>query len=259
MKPKSYIKCLGYFFAILSLFLSACREEKSQRITIFAASSLTDVVQELKNNFESHHHPAKVGLVFAGSQILRLQIEHGAQADIFLSADLRHIQKLQTKKLVTAPFLFAFNRLSVIVPLKNSTNIKSFHDLIHAKRIVIGTRNVPAGKYTHEMLKKAERRYGIHFTQTLLHNVVSEEPSVRMVRTKIELNEADAGIVYRTDALNSRKVGIVPIPAEINVSASYYLANVVNGQNTKLIRKWLDFVRSEQVKKTLRRFGFEVK
>ena len=138
--------------------LSACATDAPDRepLRVFAASSLTEAFQEMAAAFEDASPGTEVVLVFAGSQVLRLQIEQGARADIFASADPRHMESLARDGLVTGPRLLAENELVVIVPPGNPAGIEAFADLAGAHRVVIGTPNVPVGAYAREALRRAE-------------------------------------------------------------------------------------------------------
>src|SRR5262249_25120079 len=152
--------------------------------------------EDLAKTFETKSG-VKVRLNLAGSQELRTQIENGAGADVFASADQKHMAALVTAKLVATPHVFARNTPVVIVPKGNPAKVGSFQELAKAKKIVIGVPEVPIGTYTLEILDKA----GADFKQKVLANVASRELNVRQVLAKVTLGEADAGIVYRTDAI----------------------------------------------------------
>ena len=171
-----------------------------QPLRVFAASSLTEAFQEMASAFENAYPDTEVVLVFAGSQVLRLQLEQGAQADIFSSADPRHMEALVQEGIVSGHRVLAENELVVIVPPGNPAGIESFAELANAERVVIGTSNVPVGVYAREALRRAETAGGLAgFEAAVMGRVVSEESNVRLVRAKVELGEADAAIVYRTE------------------------------------------------------------
>lgn len=227
-------------------------------LRVFAASSLTDAFGELEQRFEQDHPDVDVQLVFAGSQVLRLQIEQGAGADVFASADPHHMQPLVDAGLAEAPRVFARNALTVIVPLDGQGAVASFPDLSRAERLVIGTPAVPAGRYTREVLRRADRGLGAGFADAVLARVVSQESNVRLVRAKVELGEADAAIVFASDAVSSDRVRAVPIPPAFNVSAEYPTARLAGCSQPALAELWLDFLASPPAARVLTRHGFEV-
>ena len=238
--------------------LAACATDSPDRepLRVFAASSLTEAFQEMAAAFEDASPGTEVVLAFAGSQVLRLQIEQGAHADIFASADPRHMESLARDGLVTGPRLLAENELVVIVPPANPAGIEAFADLAGAHRVVIGTPNVPVGAYTREALRRAEAVVeSPGFEKAVMGRVVSEESNVRLVRAKVELGEADAAIVYRTDAVPGR-VRTVQVPPRANVRARYLIGVVAGARNPAAAERWVAFASSPEGRRILSRHGF---
>ncbi len=163
-------------------------------------------------------------LTFAGSQVLRLQIEHGAGADVFASADARHMTALVEGGHAAASRVFARNGLVIITPTAPERPFRTFADLPTAERLVVGADTVPVGRYTRRMLDRAAADLGAAFAGAVRARIVSEETNVRLVRAKVELGEADAAIVYRTDAAASDRVRAIPIPPAYDVPAAYHIA-----------------------------------
>jgi molybdate transport system substrate-binding protein len=228
------------------------------KLDVYAASSLTEAFGELEHAFEAERQDADVRLNLAGSQVLRLQIEQGAPADVFASANPEHMQALVDGGLVGDPLTFAGNALVVIVPLSNPAGIESFYDLPRAERLLLGTESVPVGRYAREALRRATTSARPDFGARVLARVVSEETNVRLVRAKVELAEADAAIVYRTDAVSSDRVRHVPIPPEANVHAEYAIAVVEGTPRRALAEAWVEFVLSDAGRAVLARHGFSV-
>ena len=225
-------------------------------LQVFAASSLTESFDELERAFEAEVPGTDVSLSFAGSQVLRLQIEQGAEADVFASANPRHMQALVDAGHVEASQIFARNELVVIVPLDNPAEIESFSDLPRAERLVLGTEDVPVGSYARAALERAGDALGRQFEQQVRDAVVSEETNVRLVRAKVELGEADAAIVYRTDAAASDRVRMLEVPDAYDVTAEYPIGVVSGTRQPQLARRWIDFVLSERGQAILQRHGF---
>ena len=121
------------------LFLHGClpSKEASNTLKIFAAASLTEAFGEMKAAFEKANPNIRVQLAFAGSQVLRLQIEQGAPADVFASANLAHLNALMEAKRVEASQAFAQNKLAIITPLDNPSQVLSFEDLAKVPKIII--------------------------------------------------------------------------------------------------------------------------
>ncbi|MEM7434571.1 MAG: molybdate ABC transporter substrate-binding protein [Myxococcota bacterium] len=247
--------CLG-----LAVLAASCSPGVGQPghepIRVFAASSLTEGFAELAQAFEATHPGNKVALQFAGSQSLRLQIEQGAPADVFASANEAHVRELVRAGTVVAPSAFATNRLAIVVPTDNPAAVKTFDDLPSAKRIVVGTEQVPVGAYTRTMLRNAEARLGPDLSAVLSRHIVSEEPNARLVRAKVELGEADAAIVYETDARSAMHARTIDIPADVNVDATYFIGAVAGAERREGAEAWIRFVQSDQGQQILRQHGF---
>jgi molybdate transport system substrate-binding protein len=242
------------FAAAVVLFGSAAatRAEDSHELTVFAAASLRESFEDLAKTFEARTH-VKVHLNLAGSQELRTQIENGARADVFASADQKHMAALVKANMVAAPRVFARNTPVVIVPKGNPSKVGSFDQLPGARKIVIGVPEVPIGNYTLQILDKA----GADFKQKVLANVVSREPNVRQVMAKVSLGEADAAIVYRTDAMAGKdKVEIIEIPAKLNVVAEYPVAVLAKAPEAATARAFVDLLLSADGQKRLGAAGF---
>jgi molybdate transport system substrate-binding protein len=233
--------------------------EPGHELVIFEAASLKDVFARLAPRFEKEHPGSQVVTNAAGSQELRTQIEHGAVADLFASADRKQMQALTTQGLATAPELFTCNEPVVVVRPALASTIKTFADLPRAERIVIGTPEVPIGAYTLQILQKSDggAKYGPDFAQRVQAKVASRELNVRQVLAKVVLGEADAGIVYRSDALaGAGKVLVLSIPPEVNVRAEYPIAILKGAPHPALARAWIDLLKSAAGLAALREAGF---
>ena len=227
-------------------------------LSVYAASSLTEAFTELEALFERAHPDADVEVTFAGSQILRVQIEAGAPADVFASADPRHMSSLVEKGLVSRSRVFAGNELVVIVPLENPAGIERFEDLPRARRFVLGTAGVPAGRYARDVLAAADSVIQMGFGSAVLDRLVSEEPNVRLTRSKVELGEADAAMVYRTDAVASDLVRVIRVPPPVAVKAEYLIGVIERDDGSILADAWVELVSSPDGQAVLRRYGFDV-
>ncbi|MGE4619204.1 MAG: molybdate ABC transporter substrate-binding protein [Planctomycetota bacterium] len=239
--------------------LGGCQPSSSdgrEFLQVHAASSLTNAFEQLAQAFENAHSGIDVSLVFSGSQILRLQIEQGASADVLAMANQLHTEALVKAGLISKPQVFAHNELALIVPNDNPSGIESYADLPRAKRLVLGTNQVPVGLYTHQMLSKHGAGQEDQFLDRVLDGVVSRESNTRLVRAKVELGEADAAIVYRTDALGSDRVRSIPIPAEMNVQAQYFISGLPASERQQSIRDWIAFILSDEGQAILKRHGF---
>ncbi|MBK7724589.1 MAG: molybdate ABC transporter substrate-binding protein [Dehalococcoidia bacterium] len=241
------------FFALLvGAALSACCGNGSDgapgtidgEITVFAASSLSEAFKEAAA-FEKANPGTEVTFSFAASSALAVQINEGAPADVFASADTAQMKSVIDQGNAEEPTVFATNTPVVVVP-KDGKAVATFADIAKPGiKLVLAGKDVPIGRYAREILAKASGTGGISpdFSDRVLANLKSEEANVRAVLAKIQLGEADAGVVYRTDIVAAAgDVRIIEIPAPYNVLAEYSIAvvwastNQVNGRGIHGVR-----------------------
>jgi molybdate transport system substrate-binding protein len=230
-------------------------------VNVFAAASLTEAFGEIGRTFEQGHPELMVQFNFAGSQQLALQMEQGAPADVFASADQRWMDFVKNKDLIEgeAP-VFARNRLVVIVPKTNPARIQRLPDLVRrGTKIVLSAEAVPVGRYSREALAKlaTAEGYPAGYDRRVLANVVSQEENVKSVVAKVQLGEADAGMVYRSDVTPAvaRYVRVFEIPDESNVIAEYPIAVVKSSRHPEAAQAFVDLVRSDEGQRILRQHG----
>jgi len=252
--------CWGFICLFLTpLACAAGPEPAKTELVVFAASSLKEVFGQQAAQFEADHAGTHVVLQLAGSQELRTQIENGAKADVFASADLRHMAALHDQRLVGDAMIFARNEPVVIVPAVNPPAMSRFEDLPKAKRIIVGTQEVPIGGYTMQILTNASKQLGEQFAKQVDTNIASKELNVRQILAKVSLGEGDAGFVYRTDAIaGGNRVRVIEIPAKLNVVAEYPIAVVEHSVHPDLARAWIDLLLSDRGQSILSRAGFRV-
>src|SRR4051812_21017752 len=165
-------------------------EQTSDRstLTVLAASSLTDAFGELENAFEQQNQDVDVTTCFAGSLELLTQIQQGAPADVFASADEAKLNTALQDELVKEPKFYARNRPVVMVPADNSAGIKKFGDLADANaQIVLAEESVPIASYAEEVLDNADAEYGGAFAQRFRDKIVSREANVRASANRVAL------------------------------------------------------------------------
>ena len=238
-------------------------------MVVFAAASLSGVLPVIGEAFESSFPGIRVKFNFDGSQRLRTQLEYGAKADVFASADeIQMDRALRAGALNGPPVPFATNSLVVIVPASHEDrdpSVDAVADLaMDGVKLAIAHQDVPAGQYARAVfsnLQEQDSSLGADFAHLALTNVVSEEANVRAVVQKVVLDEVDAGIVYSTDASHeevSNAVRVVPIPMVANVEAVYPVASVKGTRHPQAAAKFIEFLLSEQGRKTFRKHGFGV-
>lgn len=230
-----------------------------RQLTVFAAASLTDAFTELGKNFESANPGVTVTFNFAGSQALRTQIEEGAPVDVFASANTKEMNALITSGLVaeTAPQIFLTNQLMLILPADNPAQLNSLQDLANAGvKIIFAAPDVPIGNYTRQAIDLMATSFGTNFRDNVFANVVSNEDNVRQVVAKVQLGEADAGIVYTSDAVAAPELQTLSIPNEFNVIAAYPLAPLSDAPHPDLAQAFIQYVLSADGQAILKKWGF---
>ena len=241
----------------------AAAQPLSGTVTVFAASSLTDAFTEIFSEFKKVNPAVEITPQFAGSPALRTQLEQGARADIYASADLAQMNlALQGGVVQDAGKTFARNSLVIITPRDNPGGVSAPVDLKKSGlKLVVAAPEVPVGNYARQSLALMgkDAALGAGFSAAALRNVVSNESNVRQVVAKVELGEADAGIVYGTDVTQdvAPKLAVIEIPAQFNVVAEYPIALTKNAGNARAARALIDFVLSREGQDVLKKYGFQ--
>lgn len=242
--------------------MDAVFPEDGGELTVFAAASLTDAFGEIKVDLEAAHPGLSITYNFAGSQALVTQMGEGAEADVFASANNTQMKAAQEKDLIAGdPVTFVRNELVIVTPPDNPAGIDSPDDLgASGLRLVLAQAEVPVGRYALEAvcgMSQDTATFGEDFVGRVAGNVVSEEEDVRDVLAKVELGEADAGIVYVSDAfIGGDQVQQVKIPAGFNILATYPIATTAGGDEA-LGDAFITYVLSDDGQATLADYGFD--
>ena len=232
-----------------------------RKVTVFAAASLTDAFNEIGDKFKQQNPGVTLDFNYAGSQQLRTQLEQGAAADVFASANNTEMNNAIKSDLVISGTqkTFVRNRLAVIVPKDNPGGVNELKDLAKSGlKIVLAAPSVPVGGYALTSLNKMNADFGATFSQTVLSNVVSQEDNVKQVVAKIQLGEGDVGIVYSSDVTPdaAAKVTKIDIPDKYNVLATYPIAVLKAAPQADLAAKFVDYVLSPDGQAILAKWGF---
>lgn len=242
---------------------SAAHDFAGKSITVFAASSLTEAFEEIGQKFEQETG-AGVTFSFSGSSDLRAQLEQGAPADVFATADTKQMGLAKDAGVVDGGgTVFARNGLVVITPKENRASVVTLQDLANPDvKIALADENVPVGEYARQFLDNAsaDPEYGSDYKENVLANVVTNAANVKEVAAAVQLDEVDAGVVYKTDvtAQIAQDVTTIEIPEALNVIATYPIALTNNGQaQTKdAAQAFIDFVLSDAGQAILASHGF---
>ncbi|MCK8079507.1 MULTISPECIES: molybdate ABC transporter substrate-binding protein [unclassified Vibrio] len=252
MKKRVFLLTMALTSALTSTHLFA-----AEKLRVYAASSMTNAVNLLVEEFEKDHS-VDVIPVYASTSSLVRQIERGAPADIFISANEKWMTHLVDRKLVSSDNVtnLCENELVLISPNETSVTLdlskgKQWAELLTNERLAVGnTMSVPAGIYAKEALE----------TLGVWDDVktrLAPSNNVRMALALVERSEAKLGIVYKTDALLSKEVNLVStFPSELHTPIRYPVAKL---SDKVVAEEFYTFLKSEKAKDTLNSFGFEVR
>lgn len=246
-----------------ALALAACssRPPAQRTLTVFAAASLGEAFTDFGESVERSRPGLSVRFNFAGSQQLVAQLEQGAPADVFASADERWMRHVVERGLAAgAPVVFARNRLVVVLPESNPGRIERLEDLARpGLKLVLAAEVVPAGRYARQALVRIGETPGFppDFARRALANVVSEEENVKSVMARVQLAEADAGLAYHSDVGSAvaARVRVLEIPEDRNVVAKYPIAVLAGAGDTADARAFVDAALGPEGRRTLERHG----
>jgi molybdate transport system substrate-binding protein len=241
---------------VAGAWLTAARRPGTP-VRVFAAASLGDALRALAAELEGDG--VRVELNLAGTQVLRTQFEQGAAADVYAFADIEDARRLHTQGLVQRPQVFARNVLCVVTPAA-SPRVRSLADLASpGVKVVLAAPAVPAGRYAARALERMEEAsvWGPAGRGRVRANVVSEETNVRLVLAKVALGEADAGLVYASDAVGQPRVAALAIPEDLNVVAEYGIG-LVRADASREARSFVEAVLGPSGRRVLAARGFRL-
>jgi molybdate transport system substrate-binding protein len=239
----------------------AAAARPASEVVVFAASSLMDVFQDMATGFQQTNPGARVTFNFGASSQLATQLAQGARADVFASADQVQMDNARNADAISGQSrVFARNRLVLITPADNPQHIASVKDLARdGLKLVTAQPSVPIGQYTAQMLDKAaaDPTYGADFRSRVEANTVSREDKVRQVVSKVQLGEADAAVVYSTDATPQvrAQLQLIDIPEPLQTIATYPIA-IARGANPAGGEAFVAYVLGPDGQTTLDRWGF---
>ena len=243
--------------ALTSAVLAGCGSDSgpaadgdgSREMTVLAAASLTGTFTTLARTFEDDHPGVTVTLAFDSSATLAEQVSQGAPADVLATADELTMQRVvDTGATAADPEVFATNRLALVVPKDNPAAIAAFADIDDpGVDYVVCVDSAPCGALSQVVLDE----------QGITNDPASEEVDVKAVLSKVELDEADAGIVYETDAVASGDtVQTIEIPASADTRNRYPIAALGEAAEPELAQDWVDLMLSVEGQEVLDEAGF---
>lgn len=250
-----FLALATFTIAIVPSFIQQpIQAQPSANLLVSAAASLKDSLEEIKSVYQTSNPNINLNYNFGGSGALQRQIENGAGVDVFISAGKKQMDALQSKQLIfddTRRDLLT-NRLVLIVP--NNSNITSFKQLIpQAQKIAVGEpRSVPVGQYTQEVFKNLGILEQIKSKLVLTNNV-------RQVLAAVENGNANAGVVYITDAKTSKQVKVVETaPENLHSPIIYPVAVLKDSKNISAAKQYIQFLSGKQARAIFEKYGFGI-
>lgn len=219
-------------------------------VNLSVAASLKEVINELSDNFVKEHLGVKFFKNYGASGQLAKQIESGAPADVFISANLEWLEYLKNKKLVDNPSIGTFTYNTLVFAGTNG-KVLTMQDLIKLEKIAIGSpKSVPAGEYASQAFKKAS-------VDKQLDKKLVMAKDVRECLMYAERDEVDGAFVYRTDALQAKRVKILfTVPQELYPRVTYSMALTVTGRQNKDAAAFFAYLHGDEAKSVLAKYGF---
>jgi len=250
--------CLKILAGTAVLSITGCHASLTNKIKVFAASSLVKPLNTILNQYRYSDLDTEVAVHYGGSNNLKSQIELGAPADVYISADPHLIRALTKGHIVSgSPSPIASNYAAILAPMSSSSRVRTIHDLTKTSvRIAMAGPNVPAGRLARDLLQNLslQNEFGSNFTNLVHEKIISHETSARGVVSKILLGEVDAGFAFQSDSHNSKKIRNVSLPKTALVGTSY-LAAAVSREN-HAAQKFVDYLTTPTAESEFTRNGF---
>lgn len=230
-------------------------DEKTTKITVAAAASLTDVMEEITEMYQKKNPKVNIALTFGSSGSLRAQIEEGAPVDVFLSAAEKHMDLLEEKGMIKKNSRkdLLLNQIVLITPKNGEKEIRGFDDISteEVEKIALGEpKSVPAGQYSQEVIQYLGM-------EKALDGKIVEATDVRQALSWVEMGEVDCGMVYSTDAKTSDRITVVEeAPKDSHALIAYPAALVEDTEYPEASQEFLDFLSTKEVQEIFEEYGF---
>jgi molybdate transport system substrate-binding protein len=236
-------------------------DESAPAVTlkVFAPSSLTDAAKELGAAYEKANPGVKLAFEFGHTPTQRLQFTEGASGEIFITASQKDMDDAIADKTVAegSASVFARNQLVILLPAENKAGVQSVEDLSKSGlRLLVAVTDTPIGKVTMTSFDKMDKKFGDGFKAKVEANIVSKESGVKPIVSKIKLGEADAGIVYVTDAVSAPDLKTIQIPADLNMVTQLNVAPLVKAASADQAAQFAAYMLSAEAQTILKKWGF---
>jgi molybdate transport system substrate-binding protein len=269
MKTKMVVSIIMLFVLILSgcssptpaptAVIIPTTPPKNVTLKIFAPATFTNAAKDITTAYEAANPGVKLAIEFGHTPTQRLQFTQGATGDVFITASQTDMNDAITDETVAGGTqrIFATNQLVVILPANNSANLQKLEDLAKpGVRLLVAVVDTPIGKVTLNMLDKMDKQFGSGFKAKVLANVVSNEAGVNPIVSKLKLGEADAGIVYVTDAVGAPDLKTITISPELNMVMQLNVAPLAKAANPDQAASFTTYMMSPEGQTILKKWGF---
>jgi len=251
------------FVGVIYGNLSAPDAKNVEEITVYAAASLTESFNEIKEVYESNNRNIKINLNFAGSQTLKTSLENGGKADVFVSANLKYMDELKNKGFINNYRVLLHNRLVLVRNISGPFSAKNLSDLSKdGVRIAVGDKNVPVGSYWEQALDSSVKdgEIPLDIKARIDKNIKTRELNVKDVLSKVLLGEVDFGVVYKSDVTtgNEDKVEEIELNAFSECDVEYPVAILNNAEGRAEVEKFYNFLIAQECKDILKKYRFVV-
>ena len=255
-RQQRIVQSLSSVIALFScaFLLTGCRSPHRTTLTLSVAASLQDSISEIEGAYQSHH-AVDFRNNFGASGTLAREIEQGAPVDAFIAAGSKPVDQLQAEGLLLQSSRVDLLRNSLVLIAPSGSGLSGFEELAQkqVRTVALGDpASVPAGQYGKQALE------ALHLYDGLRSKIVLGK-DVRQVLTYVETGDADAGLVYSTDALNSQRVRVVAVaPDGSHDPVVYPVAEIATSRNELAAREFIAFLRSPAAKSIFERHGFRM-
>lgn len=266
MRQNKLLICAALLVCIALMFAAGCvgsetpEPTKPTTITVFAAASLTGAMTEIGKQFEAENKDIKVDFNFAGSQALKTQIQEGAEADMFISANNNQFNPIHDTGMIEEKKTLLKNKLAIAVPIANPAGVTDLGGMAEPDIIlVIGNKDVPFGQYTRDIIDKYQNDGHEGYVDAFMANVVSEVDAVDKIKPVLVLGEADASLVYKSDISKAdrKDITLIEIPDQYNVIADYPYGILKATKHANEIKKFEEFLTGSAGTAVLVEYGFD--
>ncbi|HAN31693.1 MAG TPA: molybdate ABC transporter substrate-binding protein [Myxococcales bacterium] len=248
------LEAMRHAWLLVGLALFGCQSPQSSTVNVMAASSLREVMADLTCAYQREHPNQRIVVRHEGSHILRAQAKAGADFDLFVSANQQQSDALFQAGLTTKAQPIALNSLVWVVKKRSPAELSSFWHLDQAEGLIVAVPTCPIGQYTLEVLAKARHVRGDSFVHALKARVVSREANTKMVLAKLQMSNADAAIVYKSDAM-AAEMDWSALPPQVDVQVTLFAA--LHTKARQPAKRWLHWLRSEKALPIWQKRGFE--